>query len=78
MFSRNAGTTIPEIITDNIPRMQHYFYTADEMQSHMSRELMDCRKLMLFLLLQTTIRGVASQDFAVKHSVHTSIFRSML
>ena len=33
------------------------FYIADEMQAHTSRELMDCRKLMLFfLLLQTIIR----------------------
>ena len=32
---------------------------------------MDCGKLTLFLLLQTLKRGVASQDFAEKHSVPT-------
>ena len=36
---------------------------------------MDCGKLTLFLLLQALKRGVASQDFAEKHSVPTFMFR---
>ena len=47
------------------------------MQAHTSREKMNCRKLTLFLLLQTIIRGVVSQDFAEKHSVPTFIFNSV-
>ena len=54
-----------------IPRMQHFFYIAD----HTSRAGMDIGKLTLFLLLQTLKRGVASQDFAEKHSVPTFMFR---
>ena len=46
------------------------------MQVQTSLERMDCRKFTLFFL-HTIIRRVASQDFAVKHSVLTSIFRHM-
>ena len=41
--------------------------------SNTSRARMDCGKLTFFLLLQTLKRGVASQDFAEKHSVPTFI-----
>ena len=40
----------------------------------MSHARMDCGKLTLFLLLQTLKPGVASQDFAEKHSVPTFMF----
>ena len=55
--------------------MQLFFYIADQKQPHTSRAGMDCGKLTLFLLLQTLKRGVASQDFAEKHSVPTFMFR---
>ena len=48
------------------------------MQAHTSREKMGCRKLTLYFLWLTIIRGVASQDFAEKHSVPFYIFRHML
>ena len=46
-----------------------FVYIANQKQPNMSRARMDCGKLTLFLLLQTLKRGVASQDFAEKHSV---------
>ena len=52
-----------------------FFYIADQNQAHTSRAGMDCGKLTLVLLLRTLKRGVASQDFAEKHSVPTFMFR---
>ena len=52
-----------------------FVYIADQKQPNTSRARMDCGKLTLFLLLQTLKRGVASQDFAEKHSVPTFKFR---
>ena len=52
-----------------------FVYIADQKQPNTSRARMDCSKLTLFLLLQALKRGVASQDFAEKHSVPTFMFR---
>ena len=57
------------------PGCNIFVYIADQKQPNTSRERMDCGKLTLFLLLQTLKRGVASQDFAEKHSVPTFMFR---
>ena len=57
------------------PGCNIFVYIADQKQPNTSRARMDCGKLMLFLLLQTLKRGVASQDFAEKHSVPTFMFR---
>ena len=57
------------------PGCNIFVYIADQKQPDTSRARMDCGKLTLFLLLQTLKRGVASQDFAEKHSVPTFMFR---
>ena len=57
------------------PGCNIFVYIADQKQPNTSRARMDCGKLTLFLLLQTLKRGVASQDFAEKHSVPTFMFR---
>ena len=57
------------------PGCNNFVYIADQKQPNTSRARMDCGKLTLFLLLQTLKRGVASQDFAEKHSVPTFMFR---
>ena len=57
------------------PGCNIFIYIADQKQPNTSRARMDCGKLTLFLLLQTLKRGVASQDFAEKHSVPTFMFR---
>ena len=57
------------------PGCNIFVYIADQKQPNTSRAKMDCGKLTLFLLLQTLKRGVASQDFAEKHSVPTFMFR---
>ena len=57
------------------PGCNIFVYIADQKQPNTSRARMDCGKLTLFLLLQTLKRGVASQDFAAKHSVPTYMFR---
>ena len=57
------------------PGCNTFVYIADQKQPNTSRARMDCGKLTLFLLLQTLKRGVASQDFAEKHSVPTFMFR---
>ena len=75
---KNISSIPSSAITHPIPRMQHYFYSEDKIQAHTLREKIDCRKLTLFSLLQTILRGVASEDFAEKHTVPTSIFRHML
>ena len=70
-----------EAITENdddhtlYPGCNIFVYIADQKQPNTSRARMDCGKLTLFLLLQTVKRGVASQDFAEKHSVPTFMFR---
>ena len=53
------------------PGCNIFVYIADQKQPNTSRARMDCGKLTLFLLLQMWMlkRGVASQDFAEKHSV---------
>ena len=56
------------------PGCNIFVYIADQKQPNTSRARMDCGKLTLFLLLQTLKRGVASQDFAEKHSVPTFMF----
>ena len=61
-------TALYGAVSHPIPGMQHFVYIADQKQAHVSRAGMDCGKLTLFLLLQTLKRGVASQDFAEKHS----------
>ena len=57
------------------PGCNVFVYIADQKQPNTSRAGTDCSKLTLFLLLQTLKRGVASQDFAEKHSVPTFMFR---
>ena len=57
------------------PGCNIFVYIADQKQPNTSHARMDCGKLTLFLLLQTLKRGVASQDFAEKHSVPTFMFR---
>ena len=57
------------------PGCNIFVYIADQKQPNTSRARMICGKLTLFLLLQTLKRGVASQDFAEKHSVPTFMFR---
>ena len=57
------------------PGCNIFVYIADQKQPNTSRARMDCGKLTLFLLLLTLKRGVASQDFAEKHSVPTFMFR---
>ena len=57
------------------PGCNIFVYIADQKQPNTSRAKMDCGKLTLLLLLQTLKRGVASQDFAEKHSVPTFMFR---
>ena len=56
------------------PGCNIFVYIADQKQPNTSRAGMDCGKLTLFLLLQTLKRGVASQNFAEKHSVPTFMF----
>ena len=56
------------------PGCNIFVYIADQKQPNTSRARMDYGKLTLFLLLQALKRGVASQDFAEKHSVPTFIF----
>ena len=57
------------------PGCNIFVYIAEQKQPNTTRARMDCGKLTLFLLLQTLKRGVASQDFAEKHSVPTFMFR---
>ena len=57
------------------PGCNIFAYIADQKQPNTSRARMDYGKLTLILLLQTLKRGVASQDFAEKHSVPTFMFR---
>ena len=57
------------------PGCNIFVYIADQKQPNTSRARMDCGKLTLFLLLQALKRGVASQNFAEKHSVPTFMFR---
>ena len=57
------------------PGCNIFVYIADQKQPNTSRARRDCGKLTLFLLLQTLKQGVASQDFAEKHSVPTFMFR---
>ena len=57
------------------PGCNIFVYIADQKQHNTSRARIDCGKLTLFLLSQTLKRGVASQDFAEKHSVPTFMFR---
>ena len=52
-----------------------FFNIAVQKQTNTSRAGMVCGKLTLFLLLQTLKRGLASQDFAEKHSVPAFMFR---
>ena len=56
------------------PGCNIFVYSEDQKQPNTSRARMDYGKLTLFLLLQTLKRGVASQDFAEKHSVPTFMF----
>ena len=56
------------------PECNIFVYIADQKQPNTARAGMDCGKL-TFLLLQTLKPGVASQDFAEKHSVSTFMFR---
>ena len=56
------------------PGCNIFVYIADQKQPNTSRARMDCGKLTLFLLLQTLKRGVASQDFAEKHSIPTFMY----
>ena len=58
------------------PGCNIFVYIADQKQPNTSSARMDYGKLTLFLLLQTLKRGVASQDSAEKHSVHTFMFRN--
>ena len=57
------------------PGCNIFVYIADQKQPNTSRARIDCGKLTLFFILQTLKRGVASQDFAEKHSVPTFMFR---
>ena len=57
------------------PGCNIFVYTADQKQPNTSRARINCGKLTLFLLLQTLKQGVASQDFAQKHSLPTFMFR---
>ena len=57
------------------PGCNIFVYIADQKQPNTSRARIDCGKWTLFLLLQTLKRGVASQEFAENHSVHTFMFR---
>ena len=70
---KNINPTVP-MITAYTRDATFFFYIADQKQPHTSQAGMDCGKLRLFLLLQTLKRGVASQDFAEKHSVPTFMF----
>ena len=57
------------------PGCNIFVYIADQKQPYTSCAGIDCGKLTLLLLLQTLKQGVASQDFAEKHSVPTFMFR---